>query len=389
MPAKQPKTPAARPVAANPASPAGAAKVAAKGPASLAGCRKKIDAVDEAIVRLLDARACLARRIGQIKRRQGREMFDAGRHVVKLNQAADKGSGDFPAEGLRLVFGEIQSACLSLEAEQKIAFLGPSGTFSHIAAMRVFGNSVSYLPYPSIPEIFQAVENEWVNYGIVPIENSTGGMIHATLDELVDSPLVICAEAHVPVHHHLLCKGKLSDIRKICTHPQILLQCRNWLRANLPDALQVEVASSSEGAAMARRDKSIASIGPELAAKLNHVCVRASRIEDKKDNVTRFLIIGHRSPAPTGHDKTSIMFSFKDETGALMGLLAPFSSRGINLSKIESRPSRKRAWDYIFFIDIDGHIADPKIQAALEEVKAHVTFLRVLGSYPIDAGACK
>jgi chorismate mutase/prephenate dehydratase len=358
-------------------------------PKSLPACRRRIDEVDQTIVDLLDERARIAQRIGEIKRAAGREMFDAARHIDKLNRTASKGAGDFPAEGLRLVFAEIQSACLALEAKQAIGYLGPEGTFSNIAAMRVFGASVDYQPYASIPEIFQAVENDWVHYGIVPIENSTGGIVHTTLDELMESSLSICAEAHAPIHHHLFCSGKMNRIRKVCTHPQILMQCRNWLRANLPNVMQVEVSSSGEGAAMARADKSVAAIGPELAAKLNKLPILVRRIEDKKDNITRFLIIGRRSPAPSGNDKTSLMLSIRDEVGALMGLLEPFNKRGLNLTKIESRPSRKRAWDYIFFVDVEGHMSDPKLQAAFKEVKPHVTFLRVLGSYPIDTSIRK
>jgi chorismate mutase/prephenate dehydratase len=358
-------------------------------PATLPACRKRIDAVDQSIVNLLDERARLARRIGQIKSRTGREMFDAARHIGKLTRNASKGTGDFPPEGLRLVFAEIQSACLALEAPQTIAFLGPEGTFSHIAAMRVFGSSVQYKPHLSIPEIFQAVENEWVQYGIVPIENSTGGIVHTTLDELVDSPLAICAEMHIPIHHHLIARGPIDAIRSVCTHPQVLLQCRNWLRANLPHARQSEAASTGEGALLAAGDKSIAAIGPEMAAKINNLPILVRRIEDKKDNVTRFLIIGRRSPAPSGRDKTSLMLSIKDEVGALIGLLKPFHRRRLNLTKIESRPSRKRAWDYIFFVDVEGHIDNPKMKAALAAIKPHVTYLRVLGSYPIDSGVGK
>lgn len=353
-------------------------------PQTMDACRKKIDVIDAEVIELLDDRARVAQRIGQIKKAASRDIFDAGRHIEKLNQIARRGSGDFPVEGLRLVFGEILSGCLALQGPQTVAFLGPEATFSHIAAVRAFGQSVEYRPMQSIHEIFQAVEKEWVNFGIVPVENSAGGVIHTTLDELMASPLLLCAEIHIPVHHHLLCRGSLKGIKKICTHPQILSQCRDWLRANLPSVAQVETSSSGEGAKLAKRNKTTATIAPELAAKLHSLPILMRRIEDVKENITRFLIIGHQSPNPSGRDKTSIMFSIKDEPGALKRLLSPYSDRGINLTKIESRPSRRRAWDYIFFVDMLGHMTDPPIVEALAEMKPHTTFLRVLGSYPID-----
>jgi chorismate mutase/prephenate dehydratase len=353
-------------------------------PFSLDACRTEIDAIDRSIIELLDARARVAKRIGELKQAQGRAIFDAGRHLEKLNAMAQRGSGSFPTESLRLVFGEILSACLSLQARQKIAYLGPEGTFSHIAAVRAFGRSVDFKPHDSIHTIFEAVERNWVNFGLVPIENSTGGVIHTTLDELMGSPLLICAEIHIPVHHHLVCRGSLQGIKKVCTHPQILSQCRDWLRKNLPKASQVETTSSGEGMMLARKNRTIAAIGPDIAAKLHGLPILVKRIEDVRDNITRFLILGHQSPGPSGNDKTSVMFSIKDEPGALKRILTPLSDRAINLTKIESRPSRRRAWDYIFFVDMIGHMTDPPIVAALKEMARHLNFLRVLGSYPID-----
>jgi chorismate mutase/prephenate dehydratase len=350
----------------------------------LDACRVRIDEIDSDLIELLDARARVARRVGEIKRETSREPFDAGRHLEKLNAIARRGAGDFPVAGLRLVFGEVLSACLALQAPQVVGYLGPEATFSYIAAVRAFGRSVEYKPCPSIPEIFNAVEKDWINYGIVPVENSTGGVIHTTLDALMNSSLSICAEIHIPVRHHLMCRGPLKGIQKVCTHPQILAQCRNWLRAHLPNAIQMEMASSGEGAKLARKNKTIATIAPEIAAKLHDLPILARNIEDQNDNITRFLIIGHQSPAPSGHDKTSIMFSIKDEPGVLKKILTPFSDLALNLSKIESRPSRKRAWDYIFFIDVNGHMNDPAIQQALQAMKPCTTFIRVLGSYPID-----
>jgi chorismate mutase/prephenate dehydratase len=353
-------------------------------PRTLKECRNQIDAVDKAIIDLLDRRAEVARRVGELKAASGDDFFDAGRHLQVLNGIAQRGSGSFPPEGLRDVFGEILSVCLNLQSPQTIAFLGPEATNTHIAARRAFGRSPRFISYLSISDIFLAVEKLWAHYGVVPIENSTGGVIHATLDELMSSNLSICAELYVPIRHSLLCKGKREKIKKICTHPQILMQCRVWLRENMPGVPTEEVPSSAEGAKLARKDPSIATIATQMAAEIYELPVLEQGIEDQKDNITRFLVIGHQSPRPSGHDRTSIMFSIKDEPGALYHLLKPFSDKRINMTKIESRPTRLRAWDYIFFVDIEGHISQPEIVRVVDDLRKHCTQLRVLGSYPID-----
>lgn len=353
-------------------------------PRTLPGCRREIDKVDQAIIALLDRRAQIAGRVGEVKTAKGAQFFDAGRHLSVLNGISCRGSGDFPPEGLRNVFGEILSVCLNLQAPQKIGFLGPAGTFSQIAARRAFGRSPEFLPFLSISDIFAAVDKGRVHFGVVPVENSSGGVVHVTLDELIESDLSICAEVYIPIRHNLLCRGSLGRIRRVCTHPQVLLQCRNWLRANLPEAEQIETASTAEGARRARRSSTTATIGPSLAGEIYNLPVLDRGIEDTRDNVTRFLIIGRQAPKPSGNDRTSIMFSIKDEPGALYHLLKPFSDRKINLTKIESRPTRRRAWDYIFFVDVDGHTSDPKVSRAIDRLRRHCNFLRVLGSYPVD-----
>ncbi len=353
-------------------------------PRTLAQCRREIDRLDEAIIALLDRRAEVARRVGQLKTVQGKDVFDAGRHLQLLNGIARRGRGDFPSEGLRNVFGEILSVCLNLQAPQTIAFLGPEATFTHIAARRAFGRSPQFVDYETIPDIFLAVEKGWAHYGVVPIENSTGGVIHATLDELMNYELSICAEVYIPIRHHLLAAGPRSAIRRVCTHPQILSQCRVWLRENLPGVEQVETATSAEGAKLAQADPTVATIGSAMAAEIYHLTILEEGIEDKKDNVTRFLIIGRQRSRPSGQDRTSIMFSIKDEPGALYHLLKPFADRKINMTKIESRPTRMRAWDYIFFVDIEGHISNPTVAKVIEKLRRHCTYLRVLGSYPRD-----
>jgi chorismate mutase / prephenate dehydratase len=353
-------------------------------PRSLEECRNQIDRIDKSIIELLDRRAEVARRVGELKAAQGGDFFDAGRHLSVLNGIAQRGSGSFPREGLRNVFGEILSVCLNLQSPQTIAFLGPEATNTHIAARRAFGRSPRFVSYRTIPDIFLAVEKMWAHYGVVPIENSTGGVIHATLDELMNSDLSICAELYVPIRHSLLCKGPRDAIRKVATHPQILMQCRVWLRENLPGVPLEEVASSAEGAKLAAADPSIATIATQMAAEIYNLPILENGIEDQKDNITRFLVIGRQTPRPSGHDRTSIMFSIKDEAGALYHLLKPFADKKINMTKIESRPTRRRAWDYIFFVDIEGHISRPEIAKVVDDLRRHCTELRVLGSYPID-----
>lgn len=353
-------------------------------PKNLRECRKQIDSIDQDLIALLDARAGVSRRVGELKAEFGGDFFDAGRHLQVLNGISQRGTGSFPPEGLRNVFGEILSVSLNLQSPQTIAYLGPEATFTHIAARRAFGRSPVFAPYEAIPDVFHAVEKLWAHYGLVPIENSTGGVIHVTLDELMSSDLSICAELYVPIRHNLLCAGPKTKIKRICTHPQILMQCRIWLRENMPGVKQVEVASSAEGAKMALRDKGTATIGSQMASEIYGLPIIETGIEDQKDNITRFLIIGHQSPRPSGNDRTSIMFSIKDEAGALYHLLKPFADRKINMTKIESRPTRRRAWDYNFFVDIEGHITQPEIAKLVKTLKKHCTFLRVLGSYPVD-----
>lgn len=353
-------------------------------PRTLPACRREIDKVDETIIALLDRRARICHKVGELKAAQGGDFFDAGRHLQLLNGITRRGRGDFPTEGLRTVFGEILSVCLNLQSPQTIAFLGPEGTYSHIAARRAFGRSPLFSPHETIPDIFLAVEKNRAHFGIVPIENSTGGVIHATLDELMNSELSICAEVYTPVKHNLLCLGPREGITRICTHYQVISQCRLWLRENMANAELVEMPSTAEGAQVAQRDVSAATIGSQMLSELYKLPILERGIEDQKDNVTRFLVIGKQRPRPSGHDRTSVMFSIKDEPGALYHLLKPFADRKINLTKIESRPTRRRAWDYIFFVDVEGHISSREVQNAIDKLEKHCTFLRVLGSYPVD-----
>ncbi len=347
--------------------------------------RQQIDALDRKIVELLDQRAQLAREIGKAKLHEGKQrFFDASRQKRVLENAIAASKNDFPQDALRKVFVEIMSGCLAAEKPPTVGYLGPEATYSHLAALTEFGNSVAYKPFATVEDIFYAVDRDQVDYGVVPVENSTGGVIHTTLDLFLDYELLICSEIYLHIHHNLISRNPLERIKTIYSKAEPFQQCSIWLRANLPGVQLIEVNSTVKGVELAKDPDYAAAIGSEIAARLYNVPIVAANIEDMKDNMTRFLVIGKQESAPTGRDKTSLMFSIKDRPGALFDLLHPFKVRNINLSTIESRPSRRKAWDYIFFVDLEGHVQDPPVREALNELKGLATFLRVMGSYPRD-----
>ena len=281
-----------------------------------------------------------------------------------------------------MVFREIISASLALEGPLKVAYLGPKATFTHLACIQQFGFSAAYIPVNSIKEVFSEVERGRVNYGVVPIENSTEGVVNHTLDTFIDSPLKISAEIIQEVSHHLLSKsGRLSDIKHIYSHPHAIAQCKRWLEENLPKTPITEVYSTAKAAEICLEDPGAAAIASELAGKLYGLEIVKKRIEDNINNSTRFLVISGKSSERTGRDKTSVMFSVKDRVGALYDILKPFAKNNINLTKIESRPSGKKVWEYIFFVDLEGHADDKSVKMGLDELKDHTVFLKVLGSY--------
>lgn len=348
--------------------------------------RRRMREIDGQIVRLLGERAELAGAIrqGRASSGPGATGFDAGRRRKALDTLTKKNRGRFPEEGLRRVFTEILSVCDSLEEPPTVGFLGPEATFTHMAAQDLFGAAAHCAPYKTVDDVFVACEKGWTDFGVVPVENSAGGVVHATLDRFIDSDLLICAEATLAIHHALIAACGLADIRRIYSHPQPFVQCREWLKENLPQAELCEVDSTSEGARLAARTPSSAAIASEMAARLAGLQVLVRGIEDVKDNITRFWVIGRAESDRTGDDKTSIMFSVKDRPGALFDLLEPFRQREINMTKIESRPTRRRAWEYVFFVDCLGHRNDAKVRAALDEMREHSEFLKVMGSYPRD-----
>lgn len=350
---------------------------------SLKELREAIDAVDDRILDLLNERARTVLEVGRLKSAEKKEFHVPSRERQIYDRLTAANPGPFPNEGLRSVFREIISASLALEAPMKVAFLGPKATFSHLATMQHFGFSAELVPQKSIPAVFEEVEKGNALYGIVPVENSTEGVVSYTLDMFMQSELKINAEVLLEVHHDLLSHtGRMEDIKKVYSHPQPIAQCKKWLEENLPGIPLVDVASTAVAAQIASEDNTVAAIASELAATMYDLKVVRKRIEDQVNNFTRFLVIGKKVSEKSGDDKTSLMFAVKDEVGILYRMLEPFAKREINLSKIESRPMKKKAWEYVFFLDLLGHISEPNIAEAVEELKQCCQFVKVLGSYP-------
>jgi chorismate mutase / prephenate dehydratase len=347
--------------------------------------RKDIDAIDTALLDLLNRRAAIAVEIAEVKRKSKLKFHSPEREREILERLTGLNRGPFPNDALRVIFREIISASLSLEEPLKITYFGPEGTFTHIAAIRHFGSFADYVPVESIKAVFDSVEYGDASYGLVPIENSSEGVVSHTLDMFMDYNLKISAEVLLEVSHNLLSKcGDKNRIKRIYSHPQALAQCRGWLEANLPGIPALAAVSTAKAAEIAAHDEDAAAVASELAARLYDLKFIRRHIEDKKNNFTRFLVIAKESPARTGADKTSIMFSINDRAGALYDILYPFKESKINLTKIESRPSKKRAWEYIFFVDMEGHIGEEKVRKAIEKVRLNCLYLTHLGSYPVS-----
>lgn len=347
--------------------------------------RERIDALDQQIQELISQRARCAQEVAAAKQQAGNHssFYRPEREVDVLRRVVQRNQGPLSGEEMARLFREIMSACLALESPLRIAFLGPEGTFTQAAALKHFGHSVHTLPLNAIDEVFREVESGAAQFGVVPIENSTEGVINHTLDMFVNSPLRICGEVELRIHHHLLGRGKsLKSIKKIVSHSQSLAQCREWLDANLPKPERVAVSSNAEAARLAAKDVKLAAIAGSSAADIYHLNILAKNIEDEPDNTTRFLVIGRLDTQPSGTDKTSLLVAGQNRSGALAALLAPFSRNQINMTRIESRPSRKGLWEYVFFLDIDGHVKDARVVKALDELAKEVAFMKLLGSYP-------
>jgi chorismate mutase/prephenate dehydratase len=335
------------------------------------------------LITLLDERFALAREICEEKRRL--EMAPAGLEELSamLRRLSAIQTEALPADALKAVCREIWSGAAALEQPLGIAFLGPQMTYTHQAAMAMFGSSVHYREQPSIPDVFDAVSRGEVNYGVVPVENSTEGSVTHTLDMFADTELKICAELNLPIHHCLLANCQEAEIDVLYSHPQVFGQCRRWLYRTMPEVKLVEVSSTTEAASRALKEADHAgALASELAAAAYGLAIRRANIEDSTDNTTRFLVLCKHMPEPSGDDKTSILMAIRHRVGALYESLLPFGKHGVNLTFIESRPSKRKNWEYYFFIDFLGHVTEPRAQAVLKELGEICQFVKILGSYP-------
>lgn len=353
-------------------------------PNAVATDSKLVDALDQEIVDLLNQRVTHAGEIGRIKHANGADYYDPTREAIVMAKIASLNEGPSTDATLRAVYREVISSSISLEKKLLIAYLGPEATYTHQAAIHNFGVSLDYRAMKTIPDVFAEVEQGTADYGVIPIENSTEGAVFHSMDMLVESELQICSQVYLPIEHCLVSRAPLDQIKEVRSKDQALGQCREWLQANLPGVATMDVVSTAEAVRMAAELDGVAAVASVLSAQHYNVPVQVQGIQDRDDNVTRFLVIGKTKAKPLGdgRDKTSLVISLKDEPGALEKTLRPFGARGINLSKIESRPSRKKAWDYLFFIDFIGHYEDDKVQDVLKELADHCEFIKWLGSYP-------
>ena len=352
---------------------------------SLAGLRDQIDALDEQILTLMNRRASAAEKVAQVKIASGSDgcFYRPEREAEVLLRVQENNPGPLPNKAVGVIFRELMSACLALEKPLNVAFLGPEGTFTQQAAYKHFGHAIQAASFTAIDEIFRAVESNSCRFGVVPIENSTEGVVTHTLDKFLNSPLLICGEVELRIHHNLMSRStRLSEIDEVFSHQQSLAQCREWLDRFLPGVKRTALSSNGEAARQAELKLGAAAIASEVAAELYGHTILAENIEDEPDNTTRFLIIGGLAVAATGNDRTSLLLSVRNKPGALHLILEPFATHGISMTKIESRPSRRGMWDYVFFIDIEGHRDDPEVIRALAMLESRVSMLKVLGSYP-------
>lgn len=352
----------------------------------LAKLRSRIDGIDTQLLELISKRAQLAQEIAQVKGgdANSQNYYRPEREAQVLRKIIARNPGPLADEEIARLFREVMSACLALEEMLNIAYLGPEGTFTQAAALKHFGHSVSTMALGSIDQVFREVEGGACHYGVVPVENSIEGVVNHTLDMLINSSLLICGEVELRIHHHLLAKAKkLNQIRQVYSHQQSLAQCRGWLDVHLPHAERTAVSSNAEAARRVGARKNAAAIAGESAAEFYHLPVLYSNIEDHPDNTTRFLVLGSHATTPSGKDKTSILFSAPNRPGALHDMLACFAAHNVSMTRIESRPSRLGMWEYVFFVDIEGHAEDPRVVTALKKLEAAAPMVKLLGSYPV------
>jgi chorismate mutase/prephenate dehydratase len=349
---------------------------------SISEHRKAIDHLDEQIVKLLNDRTRHVLEIGEIKLKAGEEIYAPHREQAVLQRLCKLNRGPIPNASLQMIYREVMSSALSLEKSMTIAYFGPEATFTHQAAIKRFGSSLRYSAQRTIGDVFAEVSRNRADYGVVPVENSTEGVVTHTLDMFVDSDLKIVSQIVLPIQHCLVSRFKRQQIKKLFVHPQTLAQCRGWLSNNLPEVELIETSSNARSAQWATTEKQSGAICGTLAAERYKLRILQSDIQDNSANATRFLVLGRQCSPPTGQDRTSVMFSIADEVGALYRALAPFRRYKLNMTKIESRPSKRKAWEYFFFVDCDGHALDKKVARALQMLGEQCNFVKVLGSYP-------
>jgi len=351
---------------------------------SLELLRRQIDEVDRQILHLLNERGKLSLKVRDTRQATGdATVFAPHRESELVGRLERENPGPLRPEHLRAIYREILSASRDLQRPLRIAFLGPAATFGNAAAIARFGHAAEYVPAASISDVFVEVQRGGAEYGVVPVENSTEGSVHETLDQLIDTELKVCAEVTIPVVQNLLALGDRAAIKVVYSKDNALAQCRGWLARNLPGREQVAVVSTARAAEMAAADPTAAAIAPALAAEVYGLRILDSGIQDIANNWTRHLVIGRTSSERAmGHDRTFLVFSIKDRVGVLRDVINAFSDRGVNLASIQSRPSRRRAWDYVFFVELDGHVAEERVRTALEAAERHTVFMKVLGAWP-------
>ena len=344
--------------------------------------RKAIDKLDAKIVKLLNERTQHVLEIGAIKFKAGEEIYAPHRELAVLQRVCRLNTGPITNDAIRAIYREVMSSALSLQKTMRIAYLGPEATFTHQAAIRRFGSSLRYGPQKTITDVFAEVSKNRADYGVVPIENSTEGVVTHTLDMFVDSDLKIVSQIVLRVQHCLLTNARKAQIKKLFAHPQALAQCRAWVQNNLPRVEIIETSSNARSAELASTEDDTAAIAGLLAAEKYGLRAVEYDIQDNAANATRFLVLGRQCSPPTGRDRTSLMISLVDKVGALHRALAAFRRHRLNMTKIESRPSKRKAWEYFFFIDCDGHVSDHRVAKAIAELEQQCSFVKVLGSYP-------
>ncbi len=348
---------------------------------SLNGFRKEIDALDEQIVQLLRKRVGVAREIGATKAQVHQPVYDPAREANLFRRIYDLAEGEVPQESLHSIYAEIISACRAVQSI-RAAYLGPAYTNTYLAAVKLFGTVADLRPCRTVEGIFDVTERGETQLGVVPIENSINGVVGETCDCLLSTSLKVCAQMFLPVHHSLLAHCMPDEISVVYSHPQVFAQCRDWIRDNLPTVEQIVTSSTAAAAERAAREEHTAALAPSVAAEPHGLKILAEKIEDRTDNRTRFYVVGPTAAEPTGRDRTSIVFSVPHRSGSLHRALSPLDDHGINMTMIQSRPARDRLWEYVFFVDFEGHIADPKVQVALEELEKQGPHVKIIGSYP-------